>query len=73
MQCLKLLILALVQLWTPLRIPKWLLLLSLYEASREGEACQGWKRRYPLHGRHLALTSGLDSQSVIAGRGPCYY
>jgi hypothetical protein len=58
MQCLKLLILALVQIWTLLRIPKWLLLLSLYEASREGEgeARQGWKRRYPLHGRHLALT-----------------
>ena len=37
MKCLKLLILALVQIWTLLRIPKWLLLLSLYEASREGE------------------------------------
>jgi hypothetical protein len=35
MQCLKLLILAPVQIWTPLRILKWLLLLSLYEASRE--------------------------------------
>ena len=54
MQCLKLLILALVQIWTPLRIPKWLLLLSLYEASREGEgeARRGWKRRYNV--AHLA-------------------
>jgi len=31
MQCLKLLILAPVQMWTPLRIPKWFLLLSVYE------------------------------------------
>jgi hypothetical protein len=47
MQCLKLLILALVQKWTPLQIPKWLLLLSLYEASRQGGGGGGAAKAAP--------------------------
>jgi hypothetical protein len=72
MQCLKLLILALVQIWTPLRIPKWLLLLSLYEASREGRGQRskragGWKRRYNV--AHLAAGGPLISGRYRGGAG----